>query len=106
MGLFKQIDINKVKEMIDTRDVVIADIRDRDAFNAGHIKSAVFVNDKNVEEFLKTTDREKTLICYCYHGISSQSAAEYFAQNGFKEVYSIEGGFEKWKGVYSFVSSP
>jgi len=59
---------------------------------------------KNVEEFLKTAVKTKPLICYCYHGISRQGAAEFFKHNGFQEAYSIQGGFEAWKGVYPFVS--
>lgn len=104
MGAFKKIEITAAKEMMNKGHVTIADIRDAQIFKAGHIEHAVLVNDGNVENFLKETDKNKPLICYCYHGISSQSAAGYFASQGFKEVYSLEGGFEKWKTVYSFVS--
>jgi thiosulfate sulfurtransferase len=58
------------------------------------------VDDKNIVDFLQATDKEKPLICCCYHGISSQRAADYFADQGFKEVYSIDGGWEEWKAVY------
>ncbi|CRR54182.1 Thiosulfate sulfurtransferase GlpE [Pseudomonas aeruginosa] len=36
----------------------------------------------------------------CYHGNSSQSAAAYFIQQGFSDVYSLDGGFELWRSVY------
>ncbi len=32
----------------------------------------------------------------CYHGISSQGAAQYLVNQGFEEVYSVDGGFEAW----------
>ena len=105
MGLFTQIDIHHAKELIDTKDVTVVDIRDSGTFDEEHIKSAVLVSDNNIEEFLKAADKKRPLLCYCYHGISSQAAAEYFAHNGFEEVYSMEGGFEKWKTVYPFVQS-
>lgn len=97
---FKQIALDQAKEIIDQRDVTIVDIRDQDSFQLGHIANAISVNEENIKSFLETTAKNKTLICYCYHGISSQGAADYFAQNGFKEVYSIEGGFEAWKTIY------
>jgi thiosulfate sulfurtransferase len=36
-------------------------------------------------------------IIYCYKGISSQDAAHYLSSQGFKDVYSVDGGFEEWK---------
>lgn len=102
MGTFKPIAINQAKAMIDKMDVTIVDIRDVQAFKAGHIQNAVLVNDSNIEKFLKSADKNKPLLCCCYHGVSSHSAAEYFSKQGFKEVYSLEGGFEKWKTTHSF----
>ena len=68
-----------------------------DSFAQGHIAQAQNVNDENIKDFLEDTDKEIPLICYCYHGISSQRAAGYFADQGFKQVYSIDGGWEEWK---------
>ncbi len=101
---FKQITIDDAKKMIDTAKVTIVDIRDPESFQGGHISNAVSVNPNNIDDFLKTADKKAPLVCYCYHGISSQGAAEYFAQNGFLEVYSIEGGFEAWKCAYPVVN--
>jgi len=36
----------------------------------------------------------------CYHGNSSQSAAAYLISQGFSDVYSLDGGFELWRGTY------
>ena len=42
-------------------------------------------------------DKEKPLIVVCYHGNSSQGAAEFFASQGCREVYSLDGGFVEWQ---------
>ena len=102
---FEQINIEPAKEMLDKGDVAIVDIRDPESYKAGHIERAVLVNDENIDSFLRNADKDKPLICYCYRGISSQGAAQFFQQNGFKNVYSIDGGFEEWKTVYPSVSS-
>jgi thiosulfate sulfurtransferase len=36
----------------------------------------------------------------CYHGNSSQGAAQYFAEQGFTQAYSLDGGYEMWKVLY------
>ena len=94
--MFKELDPHKAQEMIEEVSVNVIDIRDPGSYSAGHIPSAVSLNDTNVKEFIESTDKEKPLIVYCYHGISSRGAAEYLSQNGFKEVYSMTGGFEAW----------
>ena len=94
--MFKELDPHKAQEMVEEGSVNVIDIRDPGSYSAGHIPSAVSLNDTNVKEFIESTDKEKPLIVYCYHGISSRGAAEYLSQNGFKEVYRMTGGYEAW----------
>ena len=100
MTVFKKISVQEAQEIMDSGKVTIVDVRDAQSFSKGHIAHALIVNDENREVFVQEADRNKPLICYCYHGVSSQSAAAFFASQGFKDVYSIEGGYEQWKAVY------
>ena len=94
--MFKEIVAQKVQEMQEEDAVNVVDIRDPGSFSAGHIPNAVSLNDGNVKEYIENTDKEKPLVVCCYHGNSSRGAAEYLSQNGFKEVYSMTGGFDAW----------
>jgi thiosulfate sulfurtransferase len=38
-------------------------------------------------------------VVYCYHGQTSQGAAAYLLDQGFREVYSVIGGFERWRQI-------
>ena len=62
----------------------VVDIRDPQSFAVGHISGSRHIDNHSV----------------CYHGNSSQSAAAYFIQQGFSDVYSLDGGFELWRSVY------
>jgi thiosulfate sulfurtransferase len=97
MSPVQEIDASKVKEMLAQKNVNIVDIRDPGSYSRGHIPTAVSVSDSNVEAFTQNTDKDTALVVCCYHGISSQGAAQYFAEQGFKEVYSMTGGFEAWE---------
>ena len=99
---FNCIDIHKAKELIEQGNVMILDVRDPASYEEAHIKDAIFLTDDKVENFIKNTDKEKPLVCYCYLGNSSQMAAMFFLENGFKQTYSIDGGFEAWRQVYPF----
>ena len=45
---------------------------------------------------LMQCDRETPLIFQCHHGIRSQHAAEYFRQQGFRNLYNVQGGIDAW----------
>lgn len=100
MADFKHLSVQDAKVLIDGGQVTVVDIRDPQAFEQGHIANAHSINDQNIETFLKEADRQKPLICCCYHGISSQSAASFFVEQGFQDVSSIDGGYERWRSVY------
>ena len=94
--MFKEIAPQKVQEMQEEDSVNVVDIRDPGSYSAGHIPNAVSLNDSNVKEYIETADKEKPLVVCCYHGNSSRGAAEYLSQQGFKEVFSMTGGFDAW----------
>lgn len=87
-------------QMMADRDVTVVDIRDPQSFAAGRVPGAVSINNATVDNFLHTTDASKPLLVFCYHGHSSQGAADFFAGQGFDEVYSVDGGFEAWRVDY------
>ena len=100
MDSVRQIDVHKVKEMEDNASATIVDICDPASYQTGHIPNAIHLSDNTVQQFILDTDKEKPLVIYCYHGISSQGAAAYFTEQGFKEVSSMIGGFAGWSSAY------
>ncbi len=100
MAPIKEIDVHQVKELEDKGSATIVDIRDPASFQAGHIPNAIHLSDSTVKQFVIDTDKNKPLIVYCYHGISSQGAAAYFSEKGFKKVSSLIGGFEGWLSAF------
>lgn len=100
MDTFKRISAQKAHEIIGSQDVTIVDIRDTNSFTRGHIPQAQNISDENMKAFIEETNKETPLICYCYHGNSSRQAAAFFVNQGFKQVYSIDGGWEGWEAIY------
>lgn len=102
---FSRIDINKARELIAAapgNGLQIVDVRDEQSFVAGHIEGALHLDNTSVQEFLLHSDPDRPLLVYCYHGNMSQGAAAYFAEQGFAEAYSLDGGFEAWEGSESW----
>ena len=93
---FDCISVEETKKLLENDDVTVIDIRDFNSFSKGHINNAIHIDDININNFLSEKDKNETIIIYCYHGISSKSAANFFSQNGFKNVFSMNDGYAGW----------
>ncbi|KMM87226.1 thiosulfate sulfurtransferase GlpE [Pseudomonas lundensis] len=96
---FKRIPPEQAQALRD-QGAVVVDIRDPQAYAAGHIKNATHLDNHSLHDFIAKADLDAPLIVACYHGNSSQSAAAYLVGQGFSEVYSLDGGFELWRATY------
>lgn len=105
MPEFKRISVEQAKALISEPNCQLADIRDEQSYQAGHIAGAVHLSNHNLQAFIEQCDPDQPLIIYCYHGNSSQSAAHFFVEKDFTEVYSMDGGFEMWRLNNPYVSS-
>lgn len=99
MNGFQEVDVETLRAWLKAKDVTILDIRDEGSFKQEHIQGAICLREEKIESFINQADKNKLLVCYCYHGISSQSAAQYFSEHGFKNVYSLIGGYEHWRSL-------
>lgn len=96
MENFKHITIENAKQLINAGNATLVDIRDVDSFKSSHIEGAVHLSNDNVQQFVQESNLDKPLIVYCYHGHSSQPAAQFLFEQGFDDVYSLIGGYTAW----------
>lgn len=87
----------EVKPFLQTANPLILDCRDVKDYQAGHLDNALHVHEGLKESLTKRGDKHRSLLIYCYHGHSSEHLAEFFADFGFKSVYSLVGGYTSWK---------
>ena len=91
-----EIDVPGAKKALEKGDHLFLDVRDPASYAQAHVPGALHVDDQNVEEVVRTADKKKPVIVYCFHGINSVGAAAYFLSQGFGTVSSLQGGFEGW----------
>ncbi|NTS76535.1 thiosulfate sulfurtransferase GlpE [Catenovulum sp. SM1970] len=105
MSSFKHIDCQATAEKLAQKGCVIADIRDDNSFEQAHIEGSFHLSNGTLSQFMQAVDFDQPVVVVCYHGRSSQGAAEYLAQQGYEDVYSMDGGFELWRRDLPFVSA-
>lgn len=98
--MYKQLSHQEAELLMQTKEVAVLDVRDEDSYESGHIAHAVHLSMPALQDYCSRADKSKPVLLYCYHGISSQSVAQHLVEQGFKEVYSLIGGFETWKAYH------
>ncbi len=93
---FRRIDVATARDIIGSGNALVLDVRDADSYRRGHIEGSELATKENFQSYLSDTPKEKPLIICCYHGNSSQTYAKLFADLGFADVYSLDGGYEAW----------
>ncbi|MCK0153228.1 thiosulfate sulfurtransferase GlpE [Alcanivorax sp. S6407] len=86
----------EAKARLDAGDALFVDVRDPHSFAAGHLRGAAHLSNANLDQFLADTDPTRPLVVYCYHGHSSQGAADFLMEKGYQAV-SMDGGYEVFK---------
>jgi thiosulfate sulfurtransferase len=103
--MIKRISVIEAAELINNQAAIVIDIRDVNSFNQSHIQEAIRVDNSNIQQFIAQADKSKPLVVCCYHGNSSQSAAELFNQQGFEVSCSLDGGMSEWSLTMPVVAS-
>ncbi|MCA2416698.1 thiosulfate sulfurtransferase GlpE [Vibrio chemaguriensis] len=96
MDQFKHIDVQGAQALLEQGDAKLVDIRDPQSFAVAHAECAYHLTNDTIVAFMDEVEFEQPILVMCYHGISSQGAAQYLVNQGFEQVYSVDGGFEAW----------
>ena len=98
MNPIKCISVDDAENLMESHEnVLLLDCRDARAYCTAHHPRAIHLNDLTLRTLLKNTPRDVQVIIYCYHGNSSQDFAKLFADFGFHNCHSVDGGFEAWR---------
>jgi thiosulfate sulfurtransferase len=100
MSEYQRLDAEQALAIMERPEALVVDVRDEQSFRSGRLPGACHLSNDNLAEFIENTDTTVPVLVYCYHGHSSQGAAAMLSGQGFNEVYSIDGGFEAWRGSF------
>jgi sulfur-carrier protein adenylyltransferase/sulfurtransferase len=94
-----EVDAIRAREMIETGDPLIVDVREQDEWDEGRIPGAAHIPRGNLESRIETLEagRDRSILVYCAAGNRSAFAARTLAELGYTDVVSLAGGFTDWK---------
>lgn len=95
---YTHISQEEAKEMMDTQDVLILDVREQEEYDSGHIPDALLlpvgtITEESAAEVIP--DKETTVLIYCRSGNRSKTAAKTLTELGYTNIYEF-GGITTW----------
>ena len=97
-GGYKSISQQEAKQMMDSGNVLVLDVREQDEYSTGHIGGAVLlpVGTINADTASKVIpSKDATVLVYCRSGNRSKKASATLAKLGYTNIYEI-GGITTW----------
>ncbi|KGJ97607.1 thiosulfate sulfurtransferase GlpE [Colwellia psychrerythraea] len=94
---FKHMSVSELQAVMADKSHIVVDIRDANSFVNGRIVDAIHLTNESLADFIREADPDAPVVVCCYHGISSQQAAEFLISQDFTDVYSLDGGFTQWQ---------
>lgn len=96
----KEMGVEEARQKISTGEVTVIDVRAALDYEAESIDGARHLaSQEDFELFITQTDKDRTVICYCYFGNSSLGVCAALQEHGFTNAYSLRGGFDAWKNA-------
>jgi rhodanese-related sulfurtransferase len=74
----------------------LVDVRTPEEWELARIPGATLMSQELVGEIRETWPKDGVIVFYCHHGQRSLSAARFFFEQGFTNVWSMTGGIEAW----------
>ena len=97
-GSYEQITQEAAKEMMDTQEVIVLDVREQSEYDSGHIPGAVLLPVGSIDEETAAAvipEKDSTGLVYCRSGNRSKTASSTLSGLGYTNIYEF-GGINTW----------
>jgi molybdopterin/thiamine biosynthesis adenylyltransferase/rhodanese-related sulfurtransferase len=94
-----EVDSTRARELIESGEVLVVDVREQDEWDEGHIPGAVHIPRGYLESRIEraAADVARRIVLYCASGNRSAFGARTLGELGYEDVSSLAGGFTDWK---------
>jgi rhodanese-related sulfurtransferase len=77
-------------------EVVLLDVREHDELALAAVDGALHSPMREIPARIADLDSGKPLVVMCHSGGRSRRVAEFLQQNGFSNVFNLQGGIDAW----------
>ncbi len=88
----------RVESMARSGQALIVDVREGSEYRSGHIPRSKHISLGQLLQRLREVPKDKTVVVVCRSGSRSSRAAELLMEAGYRNVYNMSGGMQRWSG--------
>lgn len=93
------LDTAQLTQMIRNKEeMVIVDVREPELYAKGRVPTAINIPFDTIKQQYSSLPKDKKIVFVCHVGRMGKESGELLLQNGYREVYNLEGGMAKWSG--------
>ena len=93
---YHKITAQVAKEMMDTQDVIIVDVRTQEEYEDGYIENAILITNENIDGApSELPNKDAIILVYCRSGKRSKEASDKLVKLGYTNIYDF-GGIIDW----------
>ena len=97
MSKVKEIEPTDLKNKIDNKDdFLLIDVREPSEIEISKIKESIHIPMAEIPNNIDQINSNKLVIVMCKSGGRSANVCKYLIQNGFQDIYNLNGGIIKW----------
>ncbi len=95
----KEVDTVAALQLINHKEAVILDVREKSEYDAGHILNSRLIPMAKLNERIGELEkfREHPIVVICRSGQRSSLATALLGKQGFAQVYTLAGGVVAWQ---------
>ncbi len=93
---YTNISPEEAKEMINSDNIVILDVRTKSEYDKSHLPNTTLYPLQKLENNTLNLSKKQKIIVVCKIGYRSSKASKELVERGYQNVYNLEGGITAW----------
>ena len=93
--MIKEIRVKELKDSLDTKDLVIIDVREEEEYAICNIEPSLHIPMNKIPSHLDKLDKDTGYAIMCHSGVRSHNVCFYLQNYGYK-VRNVAGGIHQW----------
>jgi rhodanese-related sulfurtransferase len=94
----QEISVSQLKEWLQgpAENPLVLDVREPWEITLCRIEPSVAIPMREISARLAELDPDGEIAVLCHHGVRSRFVAQFLDSQGFKRVYNVTGGIDRW----------
>lgn len=92
----QELSVTELKEALDNDELLLIDVREPWEYQLVHIEQSLNLPLGQLPQLIADLEPSQPIALLCHHGMRSAQALAWLSQQGFEQLYNVQGGIDAW----------